>query len=232
MAAPQQKTTYSAAGVAALEETILKLKMENNELRRKLEHMNEVFANTQRARFGQSSEKNTYVLHDQASFFNEAEKEQNSKAVEATPEDTQQIMAETGPKCASNQAYLRDSASNADLGRISQERISACERLKQGMDSPDAGVYLWDAIVAYAEYSFTTEKGLSMKYIVKGGEIFFNRKEKSVTRASVMKAFSRARQLQREKGFVNGPKELGTFGASYVYPIFLRLGVCEKEIKK
>jgi len=40
-----------------LEETILKLKTENDELRRKLEHMNEIFANVQRARFGQSSEK-------------------------------------------------------------------------------------------------------------------------------------------------------------------------------
>ena len=63
MATPQQKTTYSAAEVAALEETILKLKTENDELRRKLEHMNEIFADAQRARFGQSSEKNTYLQH-------------------------------------------------------------------------------------------------------------------------------------------------------------------------
>ena len=86
MATPQQKTTYSVAEVAALEETILKLKTGNDELRRKLEHMNEVFANAQRARFGQSSEKNSYVLHDQTSFFNEAEKEQNTKAEEPTPD--------------------------------------------------------------------------------------------------------------------------------------------------
>ena len=39
----EQKTTYSAAEVAALEETILKLKTENDELRWKLKHMNEVF---------------------------------------------------------------------------------------------------------------------------------------------------------------------------------------------
>lgn len=46
-----------------MEETILKLKTENDELRRKLEHMNEIFANVQRARFGQSSEKNSYLQH-------------------------------------------------------------------------------------------------------------------------------------------------------------------------
>ena len=45
MASEQQKTTYTAAEVAVLEETILKQKAEIDELKRKLEHMNEVFAN-------------------------------------------------------------------------------------------------------------------------------------------------------------------------------------------
>lgn len=86
MAAADKKSTYTAAEVAALEDTIAKQKAEIDELRRKLEHMNEVFANAQRARFGQSSEKNSYVLHDQASFFNEVEKEQAPKAEEPTPD--------------------------------------------------------------------------------------------------------------------------------------------------
>lgn len=107
-----------------------------------------------------------------------------------------------------------------------------CERLRREIDSPDAEEYLWDAIVAYVDYSFITEKGLSLKYTVQGGEIFFNRKKKSVTRATVMKVFHRARQLQHEKGFVSGPKELGTFGASYIYPVFLRIGVCVKKSEK
>lgn len=86
MASEQQKTTYTAAEVAVLEETILKQKAEIDELKRKLEHMNEVFANAQRARFGQSSEKNTYVLQEQTSLFNEAESSQNHKAEEPKPE--------------------------------------------------------------------------------------------------------------------------------------------------
>lgn len=151
----------------------------------------------------------------------------------------QQIMDETGLKRASVHAYLPyvkgnynlpDSTLNAERKRVFRKRIRACERLGQEIDSPDAEKYLWDAIMAYADYPFLTEKGLSMKYTVRGGEIFFNRKEKSVTRASVMKAFHRARQLQHEKGFVSGPKELGTFGASYIYPVFLRIGVCSKKI--
>ena len=86
MVSKQQKTTYTAAEVAVLEETILKQKAEIDELKRKLEHMNEVFANAQRARFGQSSEKNTYVLQEQTSLFNEAESSQDHKAEEPKPE--------------------------------------------------------------------------------------------------------------------------------------------------
>ena len=87
MAAADKKTTYTAAEVAVLEDTILKQKQEIDELKRKLEHMNEVFANAQRARFGQSSEKASYVLNeDQISLFNEAEKEQDHKAAEPTEE--------------------------------------------------------------------------------------------------------------------------------------------------
>ena len=86
MASEQQKTTYTAAEVAVLEETILKQKAEIDELKRKLEHMNEVFANAQRARFGQSSEKNTYVLQEQTSLFNEAESSQDHKAEEPKPD--------------------------------------------------------------------------------------------------------------------------------------------------
>ena len=87
MSAKQKKNTYTAAEVAALEDKIQQQQNEIDELKRRLEHMNEVFANAQRARFGQSSEKASYVLSaDQISLFNEAEKEQDHKAEEPTEE--------------------------------------------------------------------------------------------------------------------------------------------------
>ena len=94
MAAAKVKKTYTAAEVAALENTIQTQQgqieaqqAQIEELKRKLDHMNEVFANAQRARFGQSSEKAAYVLGtDQMSLFNEAEKEQDHKAEEPTEE--------------------------------------------------------------------------------------------------------------------------------------------------
>ena len=74
MAAADKKITYSAAEVAELirplAQSVELLQKENEELKRKLEHMNEVFANAQRAQYGQSSEKKTYVLNeDQLNFF-------------------------------------------------------------------------------------------------------------------------------------------------------------------
>ena len=87
MSATEKKTTYSAAEVAVLENKIQEQQAQIEELKRKLEHMNEVFANAQRARFGQSSEKQNYVLgKDQLSLFNEAEQEQDHKAEEPTPD--------------------------------------------------------------------------------------------------------------------------------------------------
>ena len=35
----------------------------------------------------------------------------------------------------------------------------------------------------------------------------------------------RAVELMKETGSVTGPKQLGTFGASYLYPVFVRIGV-------
>ena len=87
MAAAQKKNTYTAAEVAVLESKIQEQQAQIEELKRKLEHMSEVFANAQRAQFGQSSEEKNYVLgKDQLSLFNEAEKEQNHKAEEPNPD--------------------------------------------------------------------------------------------------------------------------------------------------
>jgi len=79
----------SVAEFKVLESKVTDLEKENAELRRKLERMNELLLEAQRARFGQSSEKRTYVMEDgtqQLQMFNEAEKEQDIKAEEPTPE--------------------------------------------------------------------------------------------------------------------------------------------------
>lgn len=84
--------------------------------------------------------------------------------------------------------------------------------------TPDA---LWEAILAFEGAIFYTAKGLEYSYTIRGNEMFVSRKEKSVTRASILVAYKKAQEL----GCVTGPKQLGVFGASYLYPVFLRLGI-------
>ncbi len=84
---------------------------------------------------------------------------------------------------------------------------------------------LWDAIVLFDGYPFYTAKGLLFRYKVKGGELFVNRKEKSITESSVRICYEKAVEMNDD---VSGPKKLGVFGASYLYPVLVRFGVMKQ----
>ena len=112
-----------------------------------------------------------------------------------------------------------------------EEKKRARERLLAaiGTAGPDRDDALWDALICWQGEPFLTAKGLVFTYSIRarrdgaiGGEMFISRKEKSITQSTVFMAFHRALELG---GAVPGPKKLGTFGASYLYPIFIRLGV-------
>nr|WP_316612433.1 hypothetical protein [uncultured Ruminococcus sp.] len=77
-----QKPKKSSNSIAELEHENSMLRAEIDDLKLKLEHMNEILMNMQRARFEQSSEKQKYVSPDQLSVFNEAETEQDPKVPE------------------------------------------------------------------------------------------------------------------------------------------------------
>ena len=109
------------------------------------------------------------------------------------------------------------------VGQLAAEMSSASEKTKD---------LLWETLIAFENYPFKTATGLRYSYTVKGNELFVSRKEKSVTRASVNIAFEAAVRLQREGNEITGPKMLGCFGASYLYPIFIRIGViCDGKEK-
>ena len=86
-------------------------------------------------------------------------------------------------------------------------------------------LHLWEKLQQLQTYTFHTTRGLEFTYHITGNELFIDRKEKSITRSTVNMAYKRALQL----GKVSGPKKLNTFGASYLLPIFLELGVCSRE---
>ena len=75
-----------------------------------------------------------------------------------------------------------------------------------------------------------TSGGVSVEFVyeIRGNEMFVNRKDKSITRASISLAFEKALELQKTEGTVKGPKKLNCFGASYLYPVFEKLGIIWK----
>ena len=85
---------------------------------------------------------------------------------------------------------------------------------------------LWSKLIDNQGKQYYTMKKLPFKYSIKGNELFVSRKEKSITRATVNQAYRKAKTLMENDGEVSGAKKLGTFGASYLYPIFLVLGLC------
>ena len=96
--------------------------------------------------------------------------------------------------------------------------------------------WLWQRIVELETHPFKTARGLEYSYRVKRnkqgemlGEIIFDRKEKTITRATILLAYQKAVEVQRTEGCVSGPKKLGVFGASYLYPIFLHMGFCTQH---
>lgn len=140
----------------------------------------------------------------------------------------EEIMDITGLSRASVHSYLpykkgiynaREVSLDAERSRKYRQRKLAVLRLAENPDNLDL---LWDAITVFADHPFKTyQKGLKFKYQVKGNEIFVDRKKKFITRSTVVLAYQNMRQLEE----IRRAKDLGTFGASYLYSIFLRLGV-------
>ncbi len=84
---------------------------------------------------------------------------------------------------------------------------------------------LWKVLDEVQQNFFYTVKGISFTYIIRGHEMFVNRKEKSITQATVSLAARRVLEMQAQGITITGPKKIGTFGASYLYPIFLEIGL-------
>ena len=97
----------------------------------------------------------------------------------------------------------------ADTSTYSQEEIDVWNRLQQLQGN-----------------TFHTARGLEFKFEIIGNEMFIDRKEKSITRSTVNMAYRKAAEVMEREGKVKGPKKLGVFGSSYLYSVFLELGIC------
>ena len=127
---------------------------------------------------------------------------------------------------------LDELSANAERIRLYRERKQKCEEFSAnlatlaGQPNKEQEDTLWSMLLYLQGCVFPTAKGLKFTYKIKGGEMFVNRKSKSITQATVFMAYHKAMELGDA---VAGPKKLGTFGASYLYPIFVRVGVISAD---
>ncbi|MFQ9394569.1 MAG: hypothetical protein ACLR2E_11575 [Lachnospiraceae bacterium] len=70
---------------------------------------------------------------------------------------------------------------------------------------------LWQVIESHQGETFLTVKHLPFTYTIKGGELFTDRKRKSITRSTFEKAYIR---VQEEPESITGPKTLNVFGSA------------------
>ena len=75
---------------------------------------------------------------------------------------------------------------------------------------------LWQLLKDHQTEIFYTIKKLPFTYTVKGGEIFVDRRSKSITKATFEQALNK---LKTDKEHIKGPKSLNVFGAPYVWAI-------------
>ena len=138
---------------------------------------------------------------------------------------------------------MPESSVDADRARMYRRRSRAVAKLKKSVeqaagDTDREKELLWKCVEIFEGYRFKTAKGLPFTYEIKrnrkggtSGEIFFSRKNKGVTKATVELAYDRvvnARNKQeKDVPMMKSPKQLNVFGASYLYPMFIRFGIVE-----
>ncbi len=155
----------------------------------------------------------------------------------------EQIMKITELSRASVHSYLpytkipynlAELSVNAERIRLYRDRKRRCEEFcsragrimaANRITAKEEEAELWDLLKFLQGCVFLTAKGLKFTYKICGGELFVNRKSKSITQTTVFMAYWKAVELMKETGSVTGPKQLGIFGASYLYPVFMRIGV-------
>ena len=75
---------------------------------------------------------------------------------------------------------------------------------------------LWNCIEEHQGKTFYTIKKLPFTYTIKGGELFVDRRSKSITKATFEQALEK---LQENSENITGPKSLCVFGAPYIWAL-------------
>lgn len=87
------------------------------------------------------------------------------------------------------------------------------------------GDEVWKLLEQHQGETFYTAKKLPFTYEIRGGEMFVDRRSKSITKATFERALERVKE-EPEK--VTGPKSLNVFGAPYIFALLLGLSKIER----
>ena len=82
---------------------------------------------------------------------------------------------------------------------------------------------VWPLLEKHQNTVFFFFLGLEFTYIIKGGEMFVDRRSKSITKATVEKAYEKVKEDNGQT--IHGPKKLSVFGAPYIGAVFAGLGL-------
>lgn len=102
------------------------------------------------------------------------------------------------------------------------------------MDHSQTEDFLWETIRELEGCIFKfpdcCANSQQFRYKIKTDALHINKETRIINKSAVILAFEKAREIQKNKGYVSGPKQIGTDGAIYLYPIFLRLGICTRPV--
>ena len=118
----------------------------------------------------------------------------------------------------------------------------SCEQNISDKHSSEQGVcdeLLWEAITAFEGYGFQIDDNHTsvnghhavtnrVRYSVDGEGICFGTLR--LTKAEIINAFRKARQIQAAEGCVSDANDLCCRGARELYAVFLRIGACDKSV--
>ena len=110
-----------------------------------------------------------------------------------------------------------------------REREKAVQAVKECGEEALLGGCLWHAVSLYEGTTFYTSKKLPFTYRIKGRELFCDRKEKSITEATVLRAYKKILEARAAGEPIRGPKKLSMFGAPYIWGILKELGLAGGE---
>ena len=151
----------------------------------------------------------------------------------------EEIMQATGLGYHSVSGYLPYTKTIYKLSELSSEatRLRRCRHRKSlcnnytnailGMSDKAEEEYLWKTLSEVSGRIFhTVGKGsIKFTYTINDEEMLINKEDKSISRASVITAYHKAKKM----GIVKSPKMIGTSGANFLYPIFLEIKICKAE---